>query len=122
MNSVSTNTDRSIHTSPVRTYAEAATNTRQTHRPPLPKDKGKGRAEEVPPPSRKQKPRQTSEGKGKEPAKAMPPPTTPPKKATTHAAILHGAPTKYKPGLMRRWIDEDNQKTQTLGILATTRR
>ena len=25
------------------------------------------------------------------------------------AVVLHGAPTKYKPGQMRRWIEEDNQ-------------
>ncbi|KAF8419084.1 hypothetical protein EV426DRAFT_720182 [Tirmania nivea] len=33
----------------------------------------------------------------------------------TRAVVLHAAPSKYKPGLMRRWIEEDND-TQILGI------
>ncbi|KAF8440675.1 hypothetical protein BGX38DRAFT_1272924 [Terfezia claveryi] len=70
---------------PTISYAEAATNTQQPTIQGLP-EKGKGRAEKVPPkekgkgrapppqgPPLKQKPRQTSEGRGKEPAKSPPP-------------------------------------------------
>ena len=33
------------------------------------------------------------------------------------AVVLHGAPTKYKAGQMRRWIEEDNKgRAQILGI------
>ncbi|KAF8442513.1 hypothetical protein BGX38DRAFT_1261327 [Terfezia claveryi] len=31
------------------------------------------------------------------------------------AVVLHAAPTKYKPGLMRRWIEEDNKTAQIQG-------
>ncbi|KAF8429417.1 hypothetical protein BGX38DRAFT_1233090 [Terfezia claveryi] len=63
MNSVSTNTDlppartytqTTPPTTPARTYTETATDTwqqRTTQGPLLPKDKVKGRAEEVPPPT-----------------------------------------------------------------------
>ena len=46
------------------------------------------------------------------------PPRTPPTPATpARAIVLHGAPTKYKPGQMRRWIAEGNQGgAQILGI------
>ncbi|RPB27267.1 hypothetical protein L211DRAFT_897332 [Terfezia boudieri ATCC MYA-4762] len=88
-NSVSTNTDPP----PARTYAEAATT---TNSPPL---------------------RQPLKDKGKAPAKATPPLSTqisPPRRV--QAVVLHTAPTKYKPGLMRRWIEEDNKTAQIQGI------
>ncbi|RPB18908.1 hypothetical protein L211DRAFT_899508 [Terfezia boudieri ATCC MYA-4762] len=38
------------------------------------------------------------------------------------AVVLHAAPTKYKPGLMRRWIEEDNKTAQIQGIRWLLRR
>jgi len=35
---------------------------------------------------------------------------------TTRALIMHAAPLKYKPGTMRRWIEEDNRGVKILGI------
>ncbi|RPB29674.1 hypothetical protein L211DRAFT_33486 [Terfezia boudieri ATCC MYA-4762] len=94
-NSVSTNTDPPQ----TRTYAEAATNTTS----PSPRQPRK-------------------EDKGKAPAKATPPPTTPPRTKQNppsiriQAVVLHAAPTKYKPGLMRRWIEGDKKTAQIQGI------
>ncbi|KAF8415301.1 hypothetical protein BGX38DRAFT_1281392 [Terfezia claveryi] len=34
----------------------------------------------------------------------------------TGAVVFHAAPSKYKPGLMRRWIEEDNKGVQIVGI------
>jgi len=53
--------------------------------PSPPKDKGKGRAEEAPP--------HPGTTKGK-------------------TVVLHAAPTKFKPGQMRSWIEEDNKATR----------
>jgi len=33
-----------------------------------------------------------------------------------HPKVLHTTPTKYKPGEMRRWVEEDNRGIQILGI------
>jgi len=34
----------------------------------------------------------------------------------TRALVMHAAPLKYKPGTMRRWIEEDNRGIKILGI------
>ncbi|RPB23565.1 hypothetical protein L211DRAFT_838417, partial [Terfezia boudieri ATCC MYA-4762] len=44
------------------------------------------------------------------------PPTNWTTQVRTQAVVLHAAPTKYKPGLMRRWIEEDNNNAQIKGI------
>jgi len=33
-----------------------------------------------------------------------------------HTDVMHTAPLKYKPGTMRRWIEEDNKGVRILGI------
>ena len=49
------------------------------------------------------------------PHRATPPPHSPATQA--RVAVLHGALTKYKPGQMRRWVEEDSQGSiQILGI------
>ncbi|KAF8435230.1 hypothetical protein BGX38DRAFT_1275130 [Terfezia claveryi] len=102
-NSVSTNTDH-----PVPTYTEAATGQKQSVKPQ--KGKGKGKesagASSPPPPAYR---------------KVTPPPNPSPNlrkttQARTQAVVLHAAPTKYKPGLMRRWIEDDNKNAQIKGI------
>jgi len=35
---------------------------------------------------------------------------------TTRALVMHAALLKYKPGTMRRWIEEDNRGVKILGI------
>ncbi|KAF8436695.1 hypothetical protein BGX38DRAFT_1332969 [Terfezia claveryi] len=52
----------------------------------------------------------------KKPATVAPPPNTPKTTNRTQAVVLHAAPMRYKPGLMRRWIEEDNQGARILGI------
>ena len=42
-----------------------------------------------------------------------PPPARP---AQSKTIVLHSAPTTYKPGQMRRWIQEDNKGVTILGI------
>ncbi|KAF8420906.1 hypothetical protein EV426DRAFT_701977 [Tirmania nivea] len=32
------------------------------------------------------------------------------------AVVMHGVPTRYKPGQMRRWIEEDNKGVEVMGI------
>ena len=55
--------------------------------------------------------------KGKEKRKAQPSRSPPPTPVATRAIVLHGAPTKFKPGQMRRWIEEDNiGDVQIVGI------
>ncbi|RPB23559.1 hypothetical protein L211DRAFT_838410, partial [Terfezia boudieri ATCC MYA-4762] len=44
------------------------------------------------------------------------PPTNRTTQVRTQAVVLHAAPTKYKTGLMRRWIEEDNKNAQIKGI------
>ncbi|RPB21247.1 hypothetical protein L211DRAFT_840851 [Terfezia boudieri ATCC MYA-4762] len=94
-NSVSTNTDLP----PTRTYAEAATTTtspKKTTPSRAPQPKGKGKAITTP-------------------TRATPPPRNSPLNQA-RAIVLHAAPMKYKPGLMRRWIEEDNEGARILGI------
>lgn len=71
-------------------------------------------------------------GKGKKSAEAaLPPPhwrTTPlPNKTKSvpgykapsmraRTVVFHGAPTKYKPGLVRRWIEGNNNEARILGV------
>ncbi|KAF8448215.1 hypothetical protein BGX38DRAFT_1270422 [Terfezia claveryi] len=98
-NSVSTNTDHS----PTTTYAEAATGSVKKQ-VVIPKEKI------APPPEESQAP----------PESSTPPPESQRGKAPpeTRSKVLHAAPTKFKPGQMRRWIEEDNKLTgvQILGI------
>ncbi|KAF8432377.1 hypothetical protein BGX38DRAFT_1146405 [Terfezia claveryi] len=86
---------------PARSYAAAATGStkRPAQRLP-PKDKGKGKAEEVPQPP--------PNHKGKSRERTQPP--------LARSVVLHTAPTRYKPGQMRGWIEEDNKGAQILGI------
>ncbi|RPB23568.1 hypothetical protein L211DRAFT_838422 [Terfezia boudieri ATCC MYA-4762] len=101
INSVSTNMDPP----PTRTYKEAATTTTSPKKttpspdppkPRAPQPKGKGKAVTT----------QT---------RATPPPRDSPLNQP-RAIVFHAAPMKYKPGLMRRWIEEDNQGARILGI------
>ncbi|KAF8429308.1 hypothetical protein BGX38DRAFT_1146978 [Terfezia claveryi] len=66
----------------------------------------------------------------KKPATAAPPPNSPKRRHQrkrhpppphthtnrTQAVVFHAGPMKYKPGLMRRWIEEDNQRVRIPGI------
>ncbi|KAF8417284.1 hypothetical protein EV426DRAFT_711734 [Tirmania nivea] len=45
--------------------------------------------------------------------KASTPTSSTPTRA--QAIVLHGAPTKHKPGQMRRWIEEDNKDVEVMG-------
>ncbi|KAF8458711.1 hypothetical protein BGX38DRAFT_1265022 [Terfezia claveryi] len=122
-NSVSTNTDPP----PTRTYAEAATTTTSPSPRQPPKDKGKAPSKATPPPTtipprtnrekiapppESQKGKAPPETRGKGKGRLSPPPTL------AKTMVLHAAPTKFKPGQMRRWIEEDNKSTgvQILGI------
>ncbi|KAF8442517.1 hypothetical protein BGX38DRAFT_1272322 [Terfezia claveryi] len=67
-------------------------------------------SKEAPPPPPKYHPRPPAKAK----THPAPPERTYPTRA--RAVILHAATTKYKPGLMRRWIEEDNKGAQILGI------
>ncbi|KAF8420016.1 hypothetical protein BGX38DRAFT_619968 [Terfezia claveryi] len=108
---VSTNTD----TPPVRTYAEAATSTTS-----LPSGAGKGKGKEerktqTPPPThyKPSAPRKiTTRDRVPQHAGFI---TTPPPNRS-RAIVFHAAPMKYKPGLMRRWIEEDNEGARIVGI------
>lgn len=99
---VSTNTDPP----PVRTYAEAATNTTWQPTPARASPR-------VPEPNPHPK---------KPVAAALvsaAPTPNPPKKPTStpaRAVFLHAVPTKYKPGLMRGWIEEDNKRAKIVDI------
>ncbi|KAF8426118.1 hypothetical protein BGX38DRAFT_1279077 [Terfezia claveryi] len=99
-NSVSTNTDHP----PAFTYAEAATGS-------VKKQVVKSR-EKIAPPPESQKGKAPPETRGKGKGRLSPPPTL------AKTMVLHAAPTKFKPGQMRRWIEEDNKSTgvQILGI------
>ncbi|KAF8440577.1 hypothetical protein BGX38DRAFT_1273040 [Terfezia claveryi] len=105
-------------------HAEAATETTQeelqTH-----KSKGKGKASVAAqsrprnhPPDRPSP--GPGKGKGKGPAKATSPSNLPQKNPTpsirARAVVIHAAPTKYKLGLMRRWIEDDNEGIRILDI------
>lgn len=81
-------------------------------------------------------PAQRGKGKGKEKAGAAQPPpllprqqggtTSPPKRSCMFTSgspppqvrtlVMHAAPLKFKPGTMRRWIEEDNKGMNILGI------
>jgi len=127
------------------TYAEAAAQTPEAAAQ-APPTHGGHRRQAAPPPGRKEghkqqaapTPRQKEGGqrdhKQQTPPKKtgvqMPPAQrerqTPPEKAgfrqpptyptTTRALVMHAAPLKYKPGTMRRWIEEDNKGVKILGI------
>ncbi|KAF8447008.1 hypothetical protein BGX38DRAFT_1270643 [Terfezia claveryi] len=92
-----------------------------------PKDKGKAPSKATPPPTtipprtnrekiapppESQKGKAPPETRGKGKGRLSPPPTL------AKTMVLHAAPTKFKPGQMRRWIEEDNKSTgvQILGI------
>ncbi|KAF8418692.1 hypothetical protein EV426DRAFT_704491 [Tirmania nivea] len=44
------------------------------------------------------------------------PPTSPAHPTRAQTVVMHSAPTKYKPGQMRRWIEEDNRGVEVMGI------
>ena len=111
--------------SPPRSYADVATQASQAQ-----KGKGMGKAQQ----EYRQKSQQvhpdrraligrnaptvaiTPTQQPPKPARAQQPPRSPPL-IPARAIVLHGAPTKYKPGQMRRWIEEGNQgDAQILGI------
>ena len=134
---VSTQTEAvtSTYNPPTRSYVEAATKVHSNF-PQVHPD----RVALITPPANGASPTRTSKGTPppqgnnypdrqtqiqEEPQQTPPPPESskphhqPPPPATTHtrAIVLHAAPTKYKPGQMRRWIEEDNQgSVQALGI------
>ena len=73
-------------------------------------------------------------GKGKEKGPTTPPsagsvvttappsrPPSPPPTAKARAVVMHAAPLHYKPGTMRRWIEEDNKGVEIMGIRWLTR-
>jgi len=124
---------------PARTYAEAATQViPQEIPPPIMQGSTKGKEKEEPaspaPQVRQncQSKRQAGPSTAAQSQKALAPQQTPletpnaERRARTasqappqaRAVVLHAAPTKYKPGQMRRWIEEDNKGTgaQILGI------
>jgi len=43
-------------------------------------------------------------------------PATKGRQPTTQALVMHAAPLKYKPGTMRRWVEEDNKGVRIMGI------
>ncbi|RPB29182.1 hypothetical protein L211DRAFT_845181 [Terfezia boudieri ATCC MYA-4762] len=94
-------------TPPARTYAEAATSNSQTHH------KVKTSARTTPP-------RRTWKGQGQRAGEGDttpdPFPKNPPPSIRARAVVSHAAPSKYKPGLMLRWIEEDNKGVRILGI------
>ncbi|KAF8430832.1 hypothetical protein BGX38DRAFT_1263559 [Terfezia claveryi] len=120
-NSVSTNTDHS----PTTTYAEAATGSvkkqvvipKEKIAPPPEESQAPPESSTPPPESQRGRapPETRSKGKGR---LAPPPETTSPSPTLARTIVLHAAPTKFKPGQMRRWIEEDNKLTgvQILGI------
>ena len=116
-----------VQTPPARTYAAVAVQTPATHRG--------YRQQAAPPPGRKEGHRQQAaplpgrkEGRQKDHALGSTKPGTPVQKEqkpprgdrgappTTRALVMHAAPLKYKPGAMRRWIEEDNKGVKILGI------
>jgi len=78
--SVSTNTEPAVSTT--KTYAEVATQATLKGR-----EKGKGK------------------GKENEPLTTHTAPTR-----QARSVVLHAVPTKYRPGQIRRWIEEDNHR------------
>ena len=115
---------------PTRTYAEAASsNTPHSNRRSQRTLKGKGKAPNPPqvhsdraaitgstsgtkttPGSTPAKKQQTSLSPKPQQTKAVPP------EKSHRTIVLHGAPTKHKPGTMRQWIIEDNKNIAILGI------
>jgi len=92
--SVSTNTEPVVAT--IKTYAEAATQAASLGR------RTKGEVWEK------------GKGKGKE---NQPPMTHRAPTNQARTVVLHAAPTKFKPGQIRRWIEEDNHRgVQVQGI------
>ena len=124
-------------TPPTRSYAEAATST--TPPPTINrKDKGKQPAtgpnaipasvkKQRTPPPRATTPAKKVKGKEVQVLRPLPKqqrgrhtttgsstPENPPPQART--LVMHAAPLMFKPGTMRRWIEEDNKGTKILGI------
>ena len=125
------NTQTTIKPVPVskgKPYAEAAVRAATTsavHK----SDKWKGNAKvEVVPeksadvagqgrPALSQPPTSSTWYKGKEKRKAQPSRSLPLTRAATRVIVIHASPTKFKPGQMRRWIEEDNiGDVQIVGI------
>ncbi|KAF8416570.1 hypothetical protein EV426DRAFT_578658 [Tirmania nivea] len=44
------------------------------------------------------------------------PPTPSASSVRAQAVVIHGVPTRYKPGQVRRWIEEDNEGVEVMGI------
>ncbi|RPB28785.1 hypothetical protein L211DRAFT_237314 [Terfezia boudieri ATCC MYA-4762] len=105
-NSVSTNTDPP----PTRTYAEAATTTTSPKKTTPSPDPPKPRAKEP-----KGKGKAIAGPKNTTQTRATPPPRNSPLNQP-RAVVFPAAPMKYKPGLMRRWIEEDNEGARIIGI------
>ena len=74
--------------------------------------KGKGKAVAAPVPSSPEDKPKAPQAKNKPRASPTPKPAPP---LVLRTVVMHGAPTKYKPGQMRTWIEEDNE-TPILGI------
>ncbi|KAF8453213.1 hypothetical protein BGX38DRAFT_1141655 [Terfezia claveryi] len=121
-NSVSTNTDHSPAKQVVKPKEKIAPPPEESQSstpppgsqkgkaPPETRSKGKGRL--APPP-------EITSPSSPKLAKTVQPPRSarssdPPMR--TGAVVFHAAPSKYKPGLMRRWIEEDNKGVQIVGI------
>ncbi|KAF8435220.1 hypothetical protein BGX38DRAFT_1145707 [Terfezia claveryi] len=112
---------------PTRNLAHHHRRQYSTHKKPAPPPKGKGKeAAEAAVPARPRHsptPKKVAlppKGNGKDSAEAtkpavVAPPSEPPENTAltqARAVFLHAAPTKYNPGLMRRWIEEDNKRTK----------
>ena len=111
---------RRRHTGNSTTTSTAGKNQPATTTTPQPKDtKGKGKAtsntsQQAQPTPRSTPPANTTPVSPTCTSKRAPPPQGPPVQART--IVLHGAPTRYKPGQLRRWIKEDNNDIEVLGI------
>lgn len=91
---------RDAATNPPPVRSKYATQDKKANKPNKPAAKGKGKAKE---------------GSTGPPHKTSPPPEVPTIQGRT--VVLHGAPTKFRAGEMRRWIEKDNRgRAPILGI------
>ena len=97
----------------LKTYAEVAVQVSTTSSSSALRREGKGKAkaEEAPVPAHMKAAQAPTPPK----AQNTPPPA---RLLQTNAIMMHAAPLHYKPGAMRRWIEEDNQDVgvEILGI------
>jgi len=101
VNSVTTQTQEAP-IPPVRTYAEVAVQVSGQS------DGGKGKRPAAGKPPQK---RETSAETHKTAGQA-----SPPTRWRTRTVVMHAAPLRYKPGMMRRWLEEDNEAVEITGI------